>query len=92
MGGASKQCDVQRQLCCWRRRSLCLSFQDRLATLKAVREAGVSVCAGGIIGLGEGEKDRVGLIHQVRPGSERKTAQQCCMQHGVALQLANRHW
>lgn len=46
-------------------------LQDRLATLKAVREAGVSVCAGGIIGLGEGEKDRVGLIHQVRPGNKR---------------------
>jgi biotin synthase-like enzyme len=30
----------------------------------------VSVCAGGIIGLGEGEKDRVGLIHQVRPSDE----------------------
>jgi biotin synthase len=43
----------------------CGIVQDRLATLKAVREAGVSVCAGGIIGLGEGEKDRVGLIHQV---------------------------
>jgi hypothetical protein len=30
----------------------------------------VSVCAGGIIGLGEGEKDRVGLIHQVRRSDE----------------------
>jgi len=30
-----------------------------------VREAGISVCAGGIIGLGEGPKDRVGLIHQL---------------------------
>lgn len=39
--------------------------QDRLDTLANVRAAGVSVCAGGIIGLGEGEKDRVGLIHQV---------------------------
>jgi biotin synthase len=27
-----------------------------------VRDAGVSVCAGGIIGLGEGDKDRVGLL------------------------------
>lgn len=40
--------------------------QDRLATLEAVREAGISVCAGGIIGLGEGEKDRIGLLLQVR--------------------------
>jgi biotin synthase len=30
-----------------------------------VRVAGISVCAGGIIGLGEGESDRVGLIHQL---------------------------
>lgn len=40
-------------------------YEDRLATLEAVREAGISVCAGGIIGLGEGPKDRVGLIHQL---------------------------
>ncbi len=37
-------------------------YQDRLNTLAAVRDAGVSVCAGGIIGLGEGDKDRVGLL------------------------------
>lgn len=30
-----------------------------------MRDAGISVCAGGIIGLGEGPKDRVGLIHQL---------------------------
>ena len=40
-------------------------LQDRLETLGHVRDAGISVCAGGIIGLGEGEKDRVGLLHQV---------------------------
>ncbi|KAK9815731.1 hypothetical protein WJX72_008706 [[Myrmecia] bisecta] len=40
-------------------------YEDRLSTLKSVREAGISVCAGGIIGLGEGLKDRVGLIHQL---------------------------
>jgi biotin synthase len=40
--------------------------QDRLATLEAVRDAGISVCAGGIIGLGEAEEDRVGLLLQVR--------------------------
>lgn len=39
------------------------TYADRLATLAAVREAGVSVCAGGIIGLGEEGADRVGLIH-----------------------------
>ena len=40
-------------------------YEDRLATLEAVRQAGISVCAGGIIGLGEAELDRVGLLHQV---------------------------
>ncbi|GAX76155.1 hypothetical protein CEUSTIGMA_g3599.t1 [Chlamydomonas eustigma] len=40
-------------------------YSDRLETLQNVREAGISVCAGGIIGLGEGEQDRVGLIHQL---------------------------
>eukprot|EP00798_Chlamydomonas_sp_ICE-L_P023551 gene23550-9075_t len=40
-------------------------YEDRLETLENVRLAGISVCAGGIIGLGEGEKDRVGLMHQL---------------------------
>ncbi|CAL9125974.1 unnamed protein product [Musa textilis] len=39
------------------------SYDERLATLQHVREAGISVCSGGIIGLGEGEEDRVGLLH-----------------------------
>lgn len=38
-------------------------YEDRLATLQAVRDAGISVCAGGIIGLGEKDEDRVGLLH-----------------------------
>jgi len=37
-------------------------YQDRLDTLAVVRNAGISVCAGGIIGLGEGIKDRAGLL------------------------------
>ena len=39
------------------------SYDDRIATLEAVREAGISVCCGGIVGLGEAESDRVGLLH-----------------------------
>jgi biotin synthase len=38
------------------------SYQDRLDTLSAVREAGINVCCGGIIGLGEREADRIGMI------------------------------
>lgn len=38
-------------------------YDDRLETLKAVRSAGISVCCGGIIGLGEAHTDRVSLLH-----------------------------
>lgn len=39
------------------------SYEDRLQTIANVRDAGISVCCGGILGLGEGESDRVGLLH-----------------------------
>jgi biotin synthase len=39
------------------------SFQDRLDTLEEVRAAGISVCCGGIVGMGESRDDRVGFIH-----------------------------
>jgi biotin synthase len=38
------------------------SYQDRLDTLAAVRDAGIHVCCGGIVGMGEAEADRVGMI------------------------------
>lgn len=38
------------------------TFADRLDTLANVREAGINVCCGGIVGMGEGEDDRVGMI------------------------------
>ncbi|WP_428821531.1 biotin synthase BioB [Microbulbifer sp. MCCC 1A16149] len=41
------------------------TYEDRLTTLGNVRAAGMKVCAGGIIGLGEGEKDRAGLLMQL---------------------------
>jgi biotin synthase len=37
-------------------------FDDRLDTLKAVRRAGITVCSGGIIGMGESIKDRCGML------------------------------
>ena len=40
-------------------------YQDRLDTLAAVRGAGISVCCGGIIGMGETEVHRAGLIAQL---------------------------
>lgn len=39
------------------------TYDDRLETLKNVREAGINVCSGGIIGLGEAADDRIGLLH-----------------------------
>jgi biotin synthase len=39
------------------------TYQDRLETLEHVRAAGISVCCGGIVGMGESQADRVGLIH-----------------------------
>lgn len=41
------------------------SYQDRLDTLGKVRKAGLNVCSGGIVGLGETRLDRVGLIAQL---------------------------
>jgi biotin synthase len=39
------------------------TYKDRLDTLQAVRDAGISVCCGGILGMGESEDDRVALLH-----------------------------
>jgi biotin synthase len=39
------------------------TFQERLDTLEEVREAGIAVCCGGIVGMGESREDRVGFIH-----------------------------
>ena len=39
------------------------TYQDRLDTLAAVRDAGMNVCCGGIVGMGEAPEDRVGLLH-----------------------------
>ena len=41
------------------------NYSDRLNTLGAVRKAGITVCSGGILGLGESENDRIGLLHQL---------------------------
>jgi biotin synthase len=41
------------------------TYQDRLGTLAAVREAGIAVCCGGIVGMGETRRDRAGLLHQL---------------------------
>ena len=41
------------------------TYDDRLDTISHVRDAGISVCSGGILGLGESDTDRVSLIWEV---------------------------
>jgi biotin synthase len=41
------------------------TYQDRLDTLSAVRQAGVNVCCGGIVGMGETRRDRASLLHSL---------------------------
>ncbi len=50
------------------------TFDDRLSTLDRVRKAGINVCSGGIVGMGEDRADRVGFLHALatlpeHPGS-----------------------
>ena len=39
------------------------NYQDRIDTLQNVRDAGINVCSGGIVGMGETREDRVGFVH-----------------------------
>jgi len=41
------------------------TYDDRLATLRNVRKAGITVCSGGIIGMGESTRDRCGMLVQL---------------------------
>ncbi|HEX4003333.1 MAG TPA: biotin synthase BioB [Candidatus Acidoferrales bacterium] len=40
-------------------------YEDRLQTIAHVRNAGITVCCGGILGMGETDEDRVGLLHEL---------------------------
>lgn len=41
------------------------TYDERLKTLDHVRDAGINVCSGGILGLGESSEDRIGLLYTV---------------------------
>jgi biotin synthase len=41
------------------------TFQDRLDTLEQVRNAGINVCSGGILGMGESRRDRASMLRQL---------------------------
>jgi biotin synthase len=40
-------------------------YEDRLRTIAHVRKAGITVCCGGILGMGESDEDRLGLLEQL---------------------------
>ncbi len=40
-------------------------YEDRLQTIAHVRKAGITVCCGGILGMGESDEDRVSLLHEL---------------------------
>jgi biotin synthase len=40
-------------------------YEERLQTIAYVRKAGITVCCGGILGMGESEEDRIGLLQQL---------------------------
>jgi biotin synthase len=40
-------------------------YEDRLRTIENVRKAGITVCCGGILGMGESDDDRIGLLEQL---------------------------
>jgi biotin synthase len=41
------------------------TYQERLDTIAAVRKAGITVCCGGILGMGEKDEDRIAMLHQL---------------------------
>src|SRR3546814_7565559 len=49
------------------------TFEDRIETLENVRSAGINVCCGGIVGMGETRSDRIGFLHALR--SEEHTSE-----------------
>ncbi len=41
------------------------TYEERLRTISAVRKAGITLCCGGILGMGESDEDRIGLLEQL---------------------------
>ena len=67
------------------------TYDDRLNTLKAVRAAGLEVCSGGILGMGESIDDRVHFLHELtnlEPAPESVPINQLVTVEGTPLEHA----
>jgi biotin synthase len=65
------------------------TYQDRLDTLERVRDAGINVCCGGIVGMGESRRERAGLIAQLanmEPYPESVPINNLVQVHGTPLE------
>lgn len=65
------------------------TYQERLNTIAAVRQAGITVCCGGILGMGESDEDRIGLLHQLAsldPHPESVPINMLVRAHGTPLE------
>ena len=64
------------------------TYEDRLRTIAHVRRAGITVCCGGILGMGESEEDRIGLLQQLSsldPHPESVPINRLVRSHGTPL-------
>jgi len=64
------------------------TYDDRLETLRHVREAGIKVCCGGIVGMGESQDDRIDLLFELarqRPQPESVPINTLVAVHGTPL-------
>ncbi|MGA2510621.1 MAG: biotin synthase BioB [Candidatus Acidiferrales bacterium] len=67
-------------------------YEDRLRTIAHVRNAGITVCCGGILGMGESDEDRVGLLHELSrldPHPESVPINMLVANEGTPLEDAN---
>lgn len=67
-------------------------YEDRLRTISHVRKAGITVCCGGILGMGESEEDRIGLLEQLAnldPHPESVPINMLVRAHGTPMENAD---
>jgi biotin synthase len=67
-------------------------FEDRLQTIENVRKTNVTVCSGGIIGMGESVEDRAGMLValHIKPATRIRTNKRFGSREGTPMEEANR--